>query len=121
MKVRILVVDDEPDVLSFLSKRLEAHGYEVVTASGAEEGVRTACERKPSLILLDIIMPGKDGLWAFKELKAAEATKDIPVLMLTAKSESSDILAFQELGATDYLIKPFELQTLLKYIRKYTA
>jgi DNA-binding response OmpR family regulator len=120
MKVKLLLVDDEVDALDFLKKRLEAHRYEVVAASNGEEGVRKAVEERPDLILLDIMMAGKDGLAVFKELKAAEATQSIPVIMLTAKVDTASIMQFQALGVEDYMLKPFDFEELLKYIKKFT-
>lgn len=120
MKCTILVVDDEPDVISYLRKRLETRGYNVLCASDGQEGVQTASREKPDLILLDVMMPEKDGRVTLAELKAQESTRDIPVIMLTARGESSSIFDFQALGAFDYIIKPFEFEELMKYIKKYT-
>ena len=120
MNYTILIVDDEPDVTLYLQKRLDSLGYNVITASDGQEGLQKAFQAKPELILLDIMMPKKDGLATLKELRAAEATRNIPVIMLTARGESNSIFTFQELGALDYIIKPFEFEELLKYIKKYT-
>jgi DNA-binding response OmpR family regulator len=121
MKTRILVVDDEPDVREFLSKRLEARGYIVSTACDGIEGLRSATETIPDLILLDVMMPNKDGFAMLKDLQANPATQRISVIMATAKGQAGDIYYGQDLGATDYLIKPIEFEVLLKYIRKYTG
>ena len=85
-----------------------------------EQGLQKALLEKPDLIPLDIVMPNKDGVTMFKELKTQEATRGIPVVMLSAKSEFGSILSLQELGATDYIIKPYDFQDLVKDIRKYT-
>jgi DNA-binding response OmpR family regulator len=120
MKTRILVVDDEPDIRTYLQKRLTAQGYSVSTAQDGIEGMQAATETLPDLILLDVMMPNKDGFEMLRELQANEATRRITVIMATAKSQTKDIYYGQDLGATDYLIKPIEFDQLLKYIRKYT-
>ena len=121
MKTKILVVDDEPDVRDYLQKRLEARGYVVTTAADGIEGLQAAIETLPDLILLDVMMPNKDGFAMLKDLQANPATQRIIVIMATAKGQSSDIYYGQDLGATDYLIKPIDFDVLLKYIRKYTG
>ncbi|MFA5100194.1 MAG: response regulator [Candidatus Omnitrophota bacterium] len=121
MKTRILIVDDEPDVREFLKKRLEARGYAVSTAADGIEGLQAATETIPDLILLDVMMPNKDGFSMLRDLQINPATQKISVIMATAKGQASDIYYGQDLGATDYLIKPIEFDELLKYIRKYTG
>jgi len=121
MKTRVLIVDDEPDVREFLKKRLEARGYVVSTAADGIEGFRAAKETRPDLILLDVMMPNKDGFSMLRDLQADPETRKISVIMATAKGQASDIYYGQDLGATDYLIKPIEFEELLKYIRKYTG
>jgi DNA-binding response OmpR family regulator len=120
MKTSILIVDDEPDVRDYLKKRLEGRGYAVSTACDGIEGLEAATQTLPDLILLDVMMPNKDGFSMLKELQANPATQRISVIMATAKGQSGDIYYGQDLGATDYLIKPIEFEVLLKYIRKYT-
>jgi DNA-binding response OmpR family regulator len=120
MKTKILVVDDEPDVRDYLQKRLEARGYVVTTAADGIEGLQAATDTLPDLILLDVMMPNKDGFAMLKDLQANATTQRISVIMATAKGQSSDIYYGQDLGATDYLIKPIDFEVLLKYIRKYT-
>ncbi len=120
MKNKILIVDDEPDVVEFLKKRLEASNFDVVSAGDGVEGLKKAREVRPDLILLDVIMPRKDGFKMLGELRSEEATFRIPVIMLTAKGEADSIFRGQELGAMDYIIKPFEFEELLKFIRKYS-
>ena len=120
MKNKILIVDDEPDVIEFLKKRLEASDFDVVSAGDGVEGLEKAREMKPDLILLDVIMPRKDGFKMLGELRSDETTCGIPVIMLTAKGEADSIFRGQELGAMDYIIKPFQFEELLKFIRKYS-
>ncbi|HQO38579.1 MAG TPA: response regulator [Candidatus Omnitrophota bacterium] len=119
MKTKILVVDDEPDVRDYLKKRLEGRGYIVETAADGDEGLEAARQHVPDLILLDVLMPNKDGFSMLQELQADPALRRITVIMATAKSQTKDIYYGQDLGATDYLIKPIDFDVLLKYIRKY--
>lgn len=121
MKTRILVVDDEQDVRDYLKKRLETRGYFVSTAEDGIEGLQAARETIPDLILLDVMMPNKDGFSMLQDLYTDPAMRRISVIMATAKSQAKDIYYGQDLGATDYLIKPIDFDMLLKYIRKYTA
>lgn len=121
MKTKILVVDDEPDVRDYLKKRLEGRGYIVETAADGDEGLEAARQHVPDLILLDVLMPNKDGFSMLQDLQADPALRRITVIMATAKSQTKDIYYGQDLGATDYLIKPIDFDVLLKYIRKYTV
>lgn len=118
-KRKILIVDDEPELVEMLRMRLEANGYEVVSAYDGEEGLAQAEKEKPDLILLDIMMPKMDGLVVLARLKNNLETNFIPVIMLTAKGDTSAILEAQRSFATDYVIKPFEPKQLLSLIEKY--
>jgi DNA-binding response OmpR family regulator len=118
-KNKILVIDDEPGVVELLKKRLERAGYDVIAATDGMEGFKRACEHKPDLILLDIIMPGVDGLTVLKRLKTEEATRQIPVVMVTAKGLTDSLFEAQKYGATDYIIKPFQWSELLRFIKRY--
>ncbi len=104
---RILVADDEPDVLSLVSLNLQRAGFEVLKASDGEQALRLAREEEPALVVLDLMMPGLSGLEVAKLLKREVQTSRIPVLMLTAKSEEVDRIVGLELGADDYVTKPF--------------
>lgn len=115
----ILIIDDDPEIVEFTKKRLARSGYRVIGALDGTEGVAIAIKEKPDLILLDITMPVKDGYTVLRELKENEATRDTPVIMLTAKSGSGSVLDSQESGATDYFIKPFVWEELMRYIKKY--
>ncbi len=119
MPKTICVIDDELDVLEEIRAWLGEYGYRVVTASRADEGLEKIRDYNPDLILLDIGMPEKDGFELLSELKNNRRTSSIPVLMLTAKSESSAILKAQSMKASDYITKPFKNQELLKLIRRY--
>jgi DNA-binding response OmpR family regulator len=114
-EARILVIEDEPDLLRGLEINLKAEGYSVVTASRGDAGVRHAIADRPDLVLLDIMMPGMNGLDVCRELrrKGFEA----PIIMLTAKAEEIDRVVGLEIGADDYVSKPFGLRELLARIR----
>lgn len=116
---RILIIDDEPDFIEVIAMRLEANGYEVLRAYNGEEGLRTAVDEKPNLILLDVMMPGMDGFQTLREIRKTVGVRTTPVIMLTAKGESKSIRRGQELGATDYLIKPFDAEDLLELLARH--
>jgi len=118
-KKKILVVDDEPQFRLLVQKRLQANGYDVVQAVDGADGLEKARTEKPDLILLDIMMPHMNGVEVLKVLKSEDTTRDIPVVMLTAKGETDLILDAQEIGAADYFIKPFEPELFLTYIKRY--
>jgi DNA-binding response OmpR family regulator len=120
MKSKILVVDDEIEVLNILTKRLESEGFLTIRASDANEGLRKTLEEKPDLVLLDIIMPNKDGFSMLRDMQSLEELRKIPVIMVSAKSETDSLFEGKRLGATDYLIKPVDFEELLRYIKKYT-
>lgn len=111
-KRKILVVDDEIDNVILLEKRLKALGYEVITAYDGEEAIDKCINECPDLVLLDIMMPKKDGFEVLKILRDNPKTKDIPVIMLTAKAEVSDKVKGFETGAIDYVTKPFDFKEL---------
>lgn len=113
--MRILVVEDEKKVLSFIKRGLEEEKYEVDTAMDGEEGLKLALDRPYDLIVLDWMLPKKDGLSVIKELRLKKAL--IPVLMLTAKDSVEDIVAGLDSGSDDYLTKPFAFAELLARVR----
>lgn len=114
---RILVVDDEDDILKMVGRRLQSWGYEVVTASDGMQGVELALTHRPALILLDIMMPKLKGRDVCAILKANPNTQDIPVIFLTALGLPDHIKAGLDLGADDYLMKPFKPEELKDRIR----
>ena len=113
----IIVIDDDYSIRRLIKFTLEKERYKVITAEDALEGINTLNSRKIDLIILDIIMPDIDGYEALKIIKSSDHLKDIPVLMLTAKNEIDDMMKGFELGADEYLAKPFELSELLARIR----
>jgi two-component system, OmpR family, alkaline phosphatase synthesis response regulator PhoP len=116
-KEHVLAVDDEEAILELVSYNLARDGYLVTGVATGEEAVRTARSRLPSLILLDLMLPGMDGLEVCRILKNDPGTSHIPIVVLTAKGEESDIVAGLELGADDYITKPFSPRVLLARIK----
>ncbi|MFH1798134.1 MAG: response regulator [Candidatus Omnitrophota bacterium] len=117
-KKRILVVDDEIELVKAIRLRLEHAGYEVLLAYNGREGFEKAEKEKPNLILMDVLMPEMDGLQAVEKLKTNNQTEAIPVLMLTAKSQLTDVTKATNLGAEDYIVKPFDSKVLLEKVKK---
>jgi two-component system alkaline phosphatase synthesis response regulator PhoP len=115
-RAKILVVDDEPNIVRTLQDRLEMNGYSVVTASNGKEGLETALNEKPDIILLDIIMPIMDGHEMLGHLRKSDDCKNISVIMLTARSRNQDIARANACGIDDYIVKPFDLSELLEKI-----
>lgn len=108
----ILIADDDPDILELVAFRLTRSGYEVVTAADGEEAVRLARERKPHLAILDVMMPTMDGYEATSTLREDESTKEMPIILLTARAQEADVSRGFEAGADDYVRKPFSPQEL---------
>ena len=115
-KGRILVVDDEIYIVHILDFSLGMEGYEVVTALDGEQALEKARSEKPDLIVLDIMMPKLDGYETCKRLKADPATKDVPVILLSAKGRNVDQKVGFEVGADDYITKPFSPRKLVERI-----
>ena len=117
MKPRILVVDDEQDALELIDYNLQAAGYRVITAVDGSEAVRKARATMPDLIVLDLMLPELDGLEVCKILRRDSATGSIPIIMLTAKASEIDRVLGLELGADDYVTKPFSPRELVLRIK----
>jgi DNA-binding response OmpR family regulator len=109
----VLVVDDERDLVDLISYNLRRNGYDVRAASAGDEALASAERHVPDLILLDLMLPGLDGLEVARRLKANPRTAAIPIIMLTAKGEETDIVVGLTLGADDYVTKPFSMQVLM--------
>ena len=105
-EVRILVVDDEPDVLELVVIHLKKENYKVAIADTGDKALRMAVEQVPSLLILDLMLPGINGLEICKLLKQNPKTRDIPIIMLTARAGEEDRILGLELGAHDYVTKP---------------
>ena len=116
-KERILVVDDEEDILELVSYNLTRNGYTTKSVTSGEDALAAARTEAPDLILLDLMLPGLDGLDVCRILKNEPKTCDIPIMMLTAKGEEADIVTGLELGADDYVTKPFSNRVLLARIK----
>jgi len=113
----ILVVDDEEDILELVQYNLEKEGFRVSTVGSGEEALLVARRENPNLIVLDLMLPGLSGLDVCKLLKSDDPTRQIPIIMLTAKGEDADIVTGLELGADDYITKPFSPRVLVARIR----
>ncbi len=114
---KILIVEDESDILHLIDWHLQAEGYATITAKDGAKGLSKAIEELPDMILLDIMIPGMDGFQVCKALKKNPKTEKIPVVMLTAKGEEVDRIVGFELGADDYIVKPFSPRELVLRIR----
>ncbi|WP_041231138.1 response regulator transcription factor [Deinococcus peraridilitoris] len=112
---RILAIDDDPGMTTMIKRGLTYEGYAVDVAPSGEAGLRIARERQPDLVILDVMMPGLDGLEVLRRLRAVEA--DLPVILLTAKDAPNDQVAGLEAGADDYVTKPFRFDVLLARVR----
>jgi two-component system alkaline phosphatase synthesis response regulator PhoP len=117
-KGRILVVDDEVYILQILEFSLGAEGFEVITANNGELAVEKATQSQPDLIVLDIMMPVLDGYETCRRLKRQSETKNIPVILLTAKGREADKKLGFDVGAVDYIIKPFSPNRLISRIEE---
>ena len=117
-KGKVLVVDDEVNITQILEFSIGAEGYEVITAANGEEAIDKARREQPDLIILDIMMPKIDGYEACRILKANPLTKGIPVVLLTAKGRDIDKRLGYEVGATDYIVKPFSPNKLVDRIHQ---
>jgi DNA-binding response OmpR family regulator len=117
-KRKILVVDDEPNIVQTLKDRLEMNDYDVITACNGKEGLDLAISDQPQVILLDIIMPLMDGHEMLEALRKNQKGKDISVIMLTARSQTEDIVRANACGIEDYIVKPFDLSELLEKIER---
>lgn len=116
-KERVLIVDDEEDILELLEYNLAREGYRVERATTGEDALAYAKADPPDLIILDLMLPGVDGLDVCRTLRADAATGKIPIIVLTAKGDDADIVAGLELGADDYVTKPFSPKVLIARVR----
>ncbi len=117
MKEKILIVEDEKDILKMLEYNLKKEGFRAISAQDGEEALDLALAQQPDLILLDLMLPGIDGIEVCKTLKKENKTRLIPIIMLTAKGQESDKVIGLELGADDYVTKPFSPRELIARIK----
>src|SRR5438270_3139143 len=113
----ILIIDDEKDLLELVRYNLEKEGYDAICAADGDTGLEIATRHKPALILLDLMMPGKDGLEVCRQLRADHRTNRVPIIMLTAKATEADRVVGLELGADDYVVKPFSPRELVARVK----
>ena len=118
-KPKILVIDDEQKVLDLVGFRLQTLGYEVITATRGEDALPLVEEHEPDLVILDVTMPGVDGLTVCSRLKESDAFGSIPILMLTARSDVEDVNKAMTAGADDYIVKPYDATVLQMKIRQH--
>ena len=116
-KKTILVVEDEEDLRDIVIYNLERDGYKTVGVESGEEGLERAIALRPDLVILDLMLPGMNGMDVCRQLKQADDTKAIPIIMASAKGEEADIVSGLELGADDYVTKPFSPRILLARVR----
>ena len=116
-KKTIFVVEDEEDILDLIRHHLAKEGYAVATATNGMEAVKAILRKPPDLVLLDLMLPGLDGLEVCRMLKKDAKSADVPILMVTAKDEESDVVTGLELGADDYIVKPFRMKELIARVR----
>jgi two-component system alkaline phosphatase synthesis response regulator PhoP len=116
-KETILVVDDEEDILELVRYNLHREGYTVVCTTSGEEALTLAQREAPDLVILDLMLPGIDGLAVARHLRQHSATSDVPIVMLTAKGEEADVVTGLELGADDYVTKPFSPRILIARLK----
>ena len=120
MKETILIVEDEKDIIKMLDYNLKKEGYETLSTRNGEDALDLAKKERPDLILLDLMLPGLGGLEICKELKRDERLSVIPIIMLTAKAQETDKIVGLELGADDYVTKPFSPKELIARIKVAT-
>ena len=108
----VLVADDDPDILSLVALRLERSGFDVIVARDGEQAIEAALERAPDIALLDVMMPKLDGYQVTERLRGNQATRHMPVILLTARVQEADIARGVAAGADDYVRKPFSTQEL---------
>lgn len=117
MKYKIAVIEDDRDINELIAYNLQKEGYNVIRSLDGGQGLFLIQKERPDLVLLDLMLPGMDGLEICQALKQSDATKDIPIIMITAKGEESDIVVGLQMGADDYINKPFSIKVLLARVK----
>ena len=118
MSHKILIADDEPNIVISLEYLMKREGYEVIVARDGTQALEAILRERPSLVLLDVMMPGKTGFDVCQELRALPDFKDMPIVMLTAKGRDTDIAKGLAMGATAYLAKPFSTKEIAAKVRE---
>lgn len=116
----ILVVEDSPTEMQIVRTALQNKGYEVITATNGEEGLEKVRSQSPSLVVLDVVLPGRNGFQVCRDLKSSPDTKNVPVILLTSKTQESDRFWGMKQGADAYLTKPWREEELLALIARHT-
>jgi len=119
--MRVLVIDDDPVILELLRVNFEIEGFDVITASDGEEGFARAQALHPDVVISDIMMPKRDGLQLLGDLKGSPGTEDLPVILLSAKAQKSEVQQGLDLGADDYITKPFDPIKLIDRLNAVVA
>jgi twitching motility two-component system response regulator PilH len=119
--LKVLVVDDSPTERFYIADLLSKHGYHVVTAENGEEALDKTRSERPSVVLMDVVMPGTNGFQATRALNKDPSTTDIPVILCTTKSNETDKIWGMRQGAKEYLVKPIKAEELLATVAKVTA
>lgn len=114
---KIVVIEDEPDILELIEYNLRREGFEVATATSGRAGLSVIGREKPDIVLLDLLLPGLDGLDVCRRLRSVDSTRDLPVIMVTARGEESDVVLGLGVGADDYIHKPFSPRELIARVR----
>lgn len=117
MKHKIAVIEDDRDINELIAYNLQKEGYNIIRSLDGGQGLFLIQKERPDLVLLDLMLPGMDGLEICQALKNSDATKDIPIIMITAKGEESDVVVGLQMGADDYIIKPFSIKVLLARVK----
>jgi DNA-binding response OmpR family regulator len=116
-KYLILIIEDEPDILAVIEYNLRKEGYDVISSTDGEKGLGLVMQSSPDLVLLDLMLPGLDGLEVCRKVKENRETRAIPIIMVTAKGEESDIVLGLGIGADDYVVKPFSPKELISRVK----
>jgi two-component system alkaline phosphatase synthesis response regulator PhoP len=117
-KYKILAVDDEPHIRRLVQVNLERHGYDVVTAADGKDALEKVASEKPDLVVLDVMMPYMDGFEVLQTLRKNPETRELPVIMLTAKAQDADVFRGWQSGADLYLTKPFNPMELISFVKR---
>jgi len=116
-KSKVLVIEDEPDILEVIQYNLEREGHKVIACRNGEQGLSRIRTDNPDLVILDLMLPGMDGVEVCRQVKSDPVTRAIPIIMVTAKSEESDIVLGLGIGADDYITKPFSPRELIARVK----
>jgi two-component system phosphate regulon response regulator PhoB len=116
-RAKVVIIEDEPDIVEVISYNLKREGYQVSASNRGDEGLSLVRNQSPALVLLDLMLPGTDGLSICQQLKADPITRDIPIIIVSAKGEESDVVIGLGLGADDYIAKPFSPRELLARVK----